>query len=94
MNSKLTFLLGLALCCLLAPTALRAQFSIEVTVNGASNLSSLCGDIIGSPDLLWEVNVENTGWVTYPASGGCFTAVPYVQYTSPTYGCVSEVGMR
>ena len=38
---------------------------------------------------MWSVNIENQGWVDYPAQGPCFTALPNMQY-SQTYPCLYD----
>ena len=92
MNSKLTFILGALFCWLLVPSALKAQFSVEITVNDATNLSTTCGDIIGNPDILWEVNIENQGWVTYPEVLGCHIDPPNLQFSTSTFNCLASLG--
>ncbi|MCO6476622.1 MAG: gliding motility-associated C-terminal domain-containing protein [Phaeodactylibacter sp.] len=68
-----------------------AQVEVRLTVEGAVTASD-CDDLLSGPDLLWEVNVENEGWATYPqnSAGTCFTALPNQQYTA-TYACPSDV---
>jgi gliding motility-associated-like protein len=69
-------------------TPLFSQATITLTVTGG-NATTTCTDIFGAPDPLWSVNVQNQGWVNYPAQGPCFTALPNVQYTQ-TYTCLSD----
>jgi gliding motility-associated-like protein len=64
------------------------QVEVRVTVNGGL-ATTTCVDLIGDPDPLWQVNVNNEGWVVYPLTGACFTALPNVQY-SDSY-CPSNV---
>lgn len=66
-----------------------SQTTVQLTVN-SGNASTTCTDVIGAPDPQWQVNVANQGWVTYPQAGGCFTALPNVQYTQ-NYSCPSNV---
>ena len=66
-----------------------AQVEVRVTItDGTSNTE--CIDILSPPDPFWRVNVENTGWFTYPRTAGCFTALPHVPY-SANYECPSDV---
>ncbi|MCG8331974.1 MAG: gliding motility-associated C-terminal domain-containing protein [Chitinophagales bacterium] len=64
---------------------LPAQITIDVTVEGATT-STTCAN----PDVLFEVNVEGQGNVTYPQQGFCYTALPNVQY-SEVFTCQSDV---
>lgn len=91
MKTKLTYQLSLLLLSVLFCQPLFSQFTVEVTITDGE-ATTTCGDIVGAPDPLWEVNIENQGWVTYPQVGGCHNNVPNTQYTSPTYSCVAEVG--
>lgn len=76
---------------LLISIALKGQVNVTLTVNDATT-STTCTDGIfgGGPDILWAVNVQNEGWVNYPAEGDCFTAIPNLQYQE-TYDCPSTV---
>lgn len=74
---------------LLQATLATAQIQVTLTVDNGSSDSD-CDDIFSPPDLLWQVNVENEGWVTYPDDGPCFTAFPNQQYTA-SYTCPVDV---
>lgn len=66
------------------------QVEVRLTVQGAVTASD-CDDLFSAPDLLWEVNVENEGWITYPqtSNGACFAALPNQQYTA-SYTCAVD----
>jgi len=66
-----------------------AQIEVRVTVTGGT-ANTTCIDILSPPDPFWRVNVENTGWFTYPRTAGCFTALPHVPYSS-NYDCPSDL---
>jgi gliding motility-associated-like protein len=68
---------------------LYGQVTVEITIDGATT-STTCDDVFSAPDILYEVDINNQGLVTYPEDGACFTAVPNVQY-SENYGCPFEV---
>lgn len=76
---------------LLVSFVLEGQVNVSITVNDAVT-STTCTDGIfgGGPDIVWAVNVQNEGWVNYPAQGDCFTAIPNLQYQE-TYDCPSNV---
>lgn len=57
------------------------QIAVSLTVNDAT-INTTCTDLITAPDPFWELNVENEGWLTYPETGNCFTALPNEQYRS------------
>lgn len=79
------------LMALLVSTFLQGQVNVILTVNDATT-STTCVDGLlgGDPDILWAVNVENEGWIHYPAQGDCFTAIPNVQYQQ-TFDCPNSV---
>ncbi|NRB50805.1 MAG: gliding motility-associated C-terminal domain-containing protein [Saprospiraceae bacterium] len=85
---KLRFALFMTL---LISIALRGQVSVTLTVNDAIT-STTCTDgfLGGAPDILWAVNVQNEGWLNYPAQGDCFTALPNLQYEQ-AYDCPNDV---
>lgn len=62
-----------------------AQSTVSLTVNNA-NISTVCEDIFGEPDPLFQVDVQGQGYTTYPQIGACHTALPNIQYSS-TYNC-------
>lgn len=68
---------------------LGAQVQLQVEITGAT-VNTTCTDLLSAPDPLWQVNIENTGWTTYPQSGGCFTALPNVQFSRP-HDCPSDL---
>lgn len=65
------------------------QIEVQVTVNSGT-VTTTCVDPADDPDPLWRVNVNNEGWVTYPETGNCFTALPNTQYTE-TYECEGDI---
>lgn len=77
------------LALLLLNCNLQAQTNLTVTVESAITDSD-CFDIFSGPDIFFEVNVENQGWVTYPEDGACYTSLPNVQYDED-YGCTSDL---
>lgn len=85
---KLRFALFITL---LISIALRGQVNVTFTVNDAIT-STTCTDgfLGGAPDILWAVNVQNEGWLNYPADGDCFTALPNLQYEE-VYNCPNDV---
>ncbi|MCO6493915.1 MAG: gliding motility-associated C-terminal domain-containing protein [Phaeodactylibacter sp.] len=68
-----------------------AQVEVRLTVESGVTATD-CTDFLSAPDLLWEVNVEGEGWSTYPQEnpGGCFTALPNLQYTA-NYDCAADL---
>ncbi|MCB0568314.1 MAG: gliding motility-associated C-terminal domain-containing protein [Phaeodactylibacter sp.] len=66
-----------------------AQNVVQLTVETGASASD-CVDPFSSPDLLWQVNVENEGWVTYPGDALCFTNYPNLQYTA-SYTCPVDI---
>lgn len=76
---------------LLVSLTLDGQINLSLTVNDAAT-STTCEDGIlgGNPDVLWAANVENEGWVNYPAEGDCFTSLPNVQFQQ-TFDCPDDV---
>ncbi len=68
-----------------------AQVEVRLTVESGT-ADTDCDDLLSGPDILWEVNVENEGWATYPRDnpGICFTALPNRQYTA-SYPCAVDV---
>ncbi len=85
---KLRFALFMTL---LISVALTGQVNVTFTVNDAIT-STTCTDgfLGGGPDILWAVNIQNEGWVNYPAEGDCFTALPNLQYQE-SYDCPNDV---
>ncbi|MBK8490966.1 MAG: gliding motility-associated C-terminal domain-containing protein [Saprospirales bacterium] len=81
-------ILLLACFLLVFSTTLFSQATVSVTITGGTSTTT-CTDIFSAPDPLWSVNIENGGWVDYPAQGPCYTALPHVQY-SQTYTCLYE----
>ncbi|MCB0584326.1 MAG: gliding motility-associated C-terminal domain-containing protein [Phaeodactylibacter sp.] len=81
----------LFLCLLFQSVFSTAQVEVRLIVESAVTASD-CDDLFSGPDLLWEVNVENEGWVTYPqnSTGTCFTALPNQQYTA-NFTCAVDV---
>ncbi|MCB9283996.1 MAG: gliding motility-associated C-terminal domain-containing protein [Lewinellaceae bacterium] len=69
-------------------STLYSQATVTITITGGTSTTT-CTDIFGPPDPMWSVNIENQGWVDYPAQGPCFTALPHVQYTQ-TYPCLYD----
>jgi gliding motility-associated-like protein len=76
-------------CLVLFSFSAFTQVDIELTVESAIT-NTTCDDVFSGPDILFEVNVENEGWVTYPNVGACFTALPNLQYSNQ-YPCQSDV---
>ncbi|MBX2873694.1 MAG: gliding motility-associated C-terminal domain-containing protein [Saprospiraceae bacterium] len=76
---------------LLISIVLKGQVNVTFTVNDAIT-STTCTDGLlgGGPDILWAVNVQNEGWLNYPAAGDCFTALPNLQYEQ-SYDCPNDV---
>ncbi|MEM8906539.1 MAG: SprB repeat-containing protein [Bacteroidota bacterium] len=68
--------------------SLWAQANIRVTIDGGT-VSTTCSDPGGVPQARWRVNVEGTGWVTYPEDGPCFVDPPNVQFDQ-IFGCRDE----
>ncbi|MEZ4949504.1 MAG: SprB repeat-containing protein [Saprospiraceae bacterium] len=61
------------------------QASLQVIVTGGNSTTS-CTDIFSAPDPLWQVNVNNAGWNTYPFVNNCFNTFPHTAY-SQNYNC-------
>ena len=71
-----------------------AQLNIEVRVLSGTSDSD-CGDLIGSPDHIWSVKVNEQSWTTYGETNIGFTtctyeAVPNVQYQT-TATCPADL---
>ena len=79
----------LLLCLCFGFFTLYGQVTVEITIDGATT-NTTCDDIFSGPDILYQVNIENQGDITYPNDGPCFAAVPNLQY-SETYGCPFDV---
>lgn len=87
MNKILLPLILLFTCSFLSPSL--AQYTLQVYVlNGSS--TTTCTDIFSAPDPLWSVEVEGQGWVTYPAVGPCFTALPNLQFQQ-SWQCLADL---
>lgn len=70
-------------------SAVTGQALVQLTVESGA-ATTTCGDVFSSPDPQWGVEVNGTGWVTYPASGGCYQEVPFQQYQA-TYTCPGDL---
>jgi gliding motility-associated-like protein len=81
--------LGASLLIVWMSISVQAQVTVELTVTGGI-ASTTCDDPFSGPDPLWEVNIENQGWVTYPEVITCFTALPNLQY-SESYSCPNDL---
>lgn len=80
---------GLFCLLLIGALQLNGQVEVRVTVlNGSSTTN--CIDILSAPDPLWQVNIDNEGWETYPMEGFCFNDFPNLQYQQ-NYNCPADV---
>lgn len=68
---------------------LSAQATVTLTVNNGVSTTT-CGDVFGSPDPMWAVNVASEGWEHYPETGICFNNTPNQQF-SRNITCHSEL---
>ncbi|MEM7574854.1 MAG: gliding motility-associated C-terminal domain-containing protein [Bacteroidota bacterium] len=60
-----------------------AQFTVSVTVDSATNLSTTCVDIFGTPEVLYDVEIESDGWDVYdPGGSPCYNEAPRLQYST------------
>lgn len=67
------------------------QFEVLITVTGGE-ATTTCGDIFSAPDPFFSVNIDNSGWVTYPPNGTCpnFFDFPNIQWQQ-SYNCLTDV---
>lgn len=65
----------------------QVQLKVEVITG---NATTTCTDLFSSPDPLWQVNINNQGWETYPRQGNCFNSLPNTQF-SELYSCPSDL---
>ena len=70
------------------PLLSQGQVSLNVTVN-SGNSGTSCQDLFGLSDPLWEVNINNQGFVTYTQDGSGCVDVPNIQF-SEVYECVED----
>ncbi|NUN99973.1 MAG: gliding motility-associated C-terminal domain-containing protein [Saprospiraceae bacterium] len=70
-------------------TRLNSQIDVQITINSGV-ATTTCTDLFSGPDPLWEVNINNAGWETYPQEGACFNSLPNLQYTA-SYACPTDV---
>ena len=84
-RSCLFLLVPLLLCFL--PTTIFSQNTISVHINDAQVVTT-CTDFLGTPDPIWEVSIENEGWITY-GDAACFAPTPNEQFTT-TVDCLGE----
>ena len=82
-------LLSTASLILILSGMLSAQITVSLTVNSGASTTT-CTDVFGAPDPFWSVAINGSAWVTYPQSGGCFTALPNLQYTQ-TFSCLNDI---
>jgi len=68
---------------------LYSQIDVQITINSGV-ATTTCDDIFSAPDPLWQVNINNEGWETYPQEALCFNSLPNLQYTA-TYACPADV---
>ncbi len=67
-----------------------AQISIEVTIDEGT-VESSCADPLGGNNPLFQVNIENEGWETYPSFLGlCYNNTPNLQYNN-SFACPLNV---
>lgn len=88
MRISRTFPLLLIVLLCLTGLSLAAQVNIQVTVL-SGNSTTTCGDVVGAPEPLWQVNIDNQGWEAYPAFGSCFNDFPNVQYNE-SFACAGD----
>jgi len=74
---------------LLGALQVKGQVEVRITVDSGISTTT-CTDILSAPDPLWQVNIANEGWVTYPQDGPCFSSFPNLQYQE-TYNCPADV---
>lgn len=72
-----------------APLWLTAQSGLVLQVDSAT-INLTCGDLIGSPEPMWGVNVNGEGYQYYPQDGPCFSALPNQQFTA-TGSCPGDL---
>ncbi len=87
MNMRYTLLL----LAFLFSSFIQAQITIEVTVlEGTSD--SDCGDLIGSPENIWSVKVNEQDWTTFGETDFCrYESAPHLQF-SETFSCPADLG--
>ena len=64
-----------------------AQNTIKVSIDDAQ-VATTCTDFLGTPDPIWEISIENEGWITY-GDAACFATTPNEQFTT-TVDCLGE----
>jgi len=87
-NFKTQFTI-LLIMCTASWTTLYAQFEVLITITGGT-ATTTCGDVFSPPDPQFSVNIGNTGWVTYPPDGSCYTDFPNTQWQQ-SFNCLSDV---
>ena len=68
-------------CISILPLKLNAQANLQVTILSGSSTTT-CTDFLSAPDPLFSVDVDYSGWVTYPLTGNCYIDLPNMQYES------------
>ena len=81
--------LFLLLCATGCAMRLHSQIDVQITINSGV-ATTTCDDLFSGPDPLWQVNINNEGWETYPQEALCFNSLPNLQYTA-TYACPADV---
>ncbi len=79
----------LLLCVLSSAVKLHGQIQVQITINSGISTTT-CTDAFSAPDPLWQVNINNEGWQTYPQEALCFNSLPNLQYTA-SYSCPADV---
>lgn len=79
----------LLLCAIGSTMRLYSQIDVQITINSGV-ATTTCDDLFSGPDPLWEVNINNQGWETYPQEALCFNSLPNLQYTA-NYACPADV---
>lgn len=83
----------LLLCAIMGCTMrLYSQIDVQITVNSGV-ATTTCTDVLSQPDPLWQVNIDNQGWETYPQEAVCFNNFPNLQYTA-SYACPADLPMQ
>ena len=74
----------------LSPVFIHSQAELEFRVTDAGG-SSTCRDLFFNAQPMYQVNIDNKGWETYPRLLNCYNDFGTVQFTFGPYDCTKNV---
>lgn len=88
-STKLCRILGCSLFLLLLSMPILAQNTIEVRINDGQATSTCVDGFGGNAEPLWQVNIENEGWMTY-GDAFCHNTTPNTQFRA-SLDCLGDL---